>query len=311
MTPPPPQPKVTRTPPPPTVTPAPPQPTVTLTTTKATTYYSVRGTTTSKIFEEIEAHRLVEQDGTHAAGLAAANSEVKWNARENGVLCTPGPVRITLDLVVTLPRHEHPNDLAEELRQRWQHFAAAVAAHEQRHVDIFLDGATAVRARIEAALKDWMSCIDLNATIERLWKDQQIETEKAQREFDLDDRARIADDRKPLQVAIDTRNARLTTVTAELRQLDATLDERGRRVDAVRAKIDAVKVDLAKANATCSRPTNRIAPLCRQYNALAADHNALVREHASVAMHRNRVATEHNMLLESITGLLEALNWAY
>ena len=67
----------------PTVTPALPPPlAVTLTTTKATTHYSVRGTTTSTIFEEIEANGLVEIDGKRAMGLAVANSEVKLNARE-------------------------------------------------------------------------------------------------------------------------------------------------------------------------------------------------------------------------------------
>jgi hypothetical protein len=58
--------------------PAPPRPTVTLAATKATTYYSVHGTTTSTIFEEIRAQGLVEQDGMQAVGLAAANSELKW-----------------------------------------------------------------------------------------------------------------------------------------------------------------------------------------------------------------------------------------
>jgi hypothetical protein len=52
--------------------PHPPQPTVTLTTTRATTYYSVHGTTTSKIFEDIKAHGLAEQDGKHAEGLTSA-----------------------------------------------------------------------------------------------------------------------------------------------------------------------------------------------------------------------------------------------
>jgi len=64
-------------PPQPTVTPAPPQPTVTLTTTRATTYYSVHGTTTSKIFEDIKAHGLNEQDGKHAEGLTSAKSEIR------------------------------------------------------------------------------------------------------------------------------------------------------------------------------------------------------------------------------------------
>src|SRR5438067_241632 len=43
----------------------------------ATTYYSVHGTTTSKIFEDIKAHGLSDQDGKHAEGLTSAKSEIR------------------------------------------------------------------------------------------------------------------------------------------------------------------------------------------------------------------------------------------
>ena len=93
------------------VSPAPTRPIVTLTTTRATTYYSLRETTTKRIFEEISAHRLIEQDGQHAVGLALARSKMTWKARAMDAWCTPESVTITLDLVVTLPRHERPDDL--------------------------------------------------------------------------------------------------------------------------------------------------------------------------------------------------------
>jgi predicted secreted Zn-dependent protease len=291
------------------ILPAPPRPAVTLTSTTATTYYLLWGTTTSKIFEEIEAQRLRDQDGERAAGLAAARSEMTLNGRENGALCTPESVKVTLDLVVTLPRHERVNDLSNDLRQRWEHFAAAVAAHEQRHVDIFVNSANTVKARIEAVLKKWVSCDDLKTTLQTLWNSQQAETDKANQEFDAAERARVDRDRKPLQAEIDRTNAALTGVTAEVRQLDAALDDLSRRAAAMRKNIDDVKADMANANGTCSRPTDRIEALCRQYNALVARHNALVAEHSSVVAHRNRLAGEHNLLVESVNGLIEALNW--
>src|SRR3989442_9971211 len=40
-----------------------------------------------------------------------------------------------------LPRHETADDLPADLRDRWERFVARVAAHEQRHVDIYLEGA--------------------------------------------------------------------------------------------------------------------------------------------------------------------------
>ena len=74
-------------PPQPTVTPGRPQPTVTLTT-RATTYYSVHGTTTTKIFEDIKAHGLNEQDGKHAEGLTSAKSEMALKTLETSALYT-------------------------------------------------------------------------------------------------------------------------------------------------------------------------------------------------------------------------------
>jgi predicted secreted Zn-dependent protease len=282
---------------------------VRLITTKATTYYSVHGTTTNQIFEEIKAQGLLERDGEFAGGLASAKSEMQWNGRDTGALCTSDSMTITLDLVVTLPRHERPNDLSNDLRERWQHFAATVAAHEQRHVDIFVNAASSVKARIETALKKWASCHDLTAAIRDLWKTHEVETEKAQHQFDVEDRARIDNDRKPLLDKIETSKARLTALTAEVRHFDATLGDLSRRTGAVRQNMDAVKADIANANGTCSRPTDRIAGFCRQYNALVADHNAVVAEHASVLAHRNRLADEHNFLVESINQLIETVNW--
>jgi predicted secreted Zn-dependent protease len=289
--------------------PAPPQPVVTLTTTRTTTYFSVRATTTNKIFEEIKAHGLHEQDGEHAVGLATAKSEMIWRARETGALCTPESVTVTLNLVVTLPRHERPDELSNDLRERWEHFAAAVAAHEERHVEIFVNGANTLKARIEAAVKKWASCAELETTVKNLWNSEQADTENAQREFDAADRARVDKDRKPLQAAVSAGRAKLTALTAEIRQLDSALDDVVRRAGAVRDSIDAVDADIAKANGTCSRPTDRIVALCRQSNTLVTRHDALVAEHSSLVAHRERLAGEQNALVASINELIETLNW--
>ena len=316
MLPHPPQPTVTPAPPQPTVTPGRPQPTVTLTTTSATTYYSVHGTTTSKIFEDIKAHGLNEQDGKHAEGLTSAKSEMALKTLETsslytseGALCTPESVTITLDLLVTLPRHERPNDLSNDLRERWQQFVEGVAVHEQHHVDIAVNGANVLKTGIEAVLKNRASCAELETLLRRLWKSQQVEIDKAHGEFDAADRARVDKGRKPLQAEIDTMKTRLTGVTVDVRQLDATLDDLSRRAGAVRENINAVTARIAKANGTCSRPTDRIQALCRQYNALVDNHNALAAEYSSRVERRNRLASEHTGLVETMNELIETLNW--
>jgi len=299
MLPHPPQPTVTPAPPQPTVTPGRPQPTVTLTTTSATTYYSVHGTTTTKIFEDIKAHGLSEQDGKHAEGLTSAKRPAPCTLRRE----------ITLDLLVTLPRHEHPNDLSNDLRERWQQFVEGVAVHEQHHVDIAVNGANVLKTGIETVLKNRASCAELETILRRLWKSQQVEIDKAHGEFDAADRARVDKGRKPLQAEIDTMKTRLTGVTVDVRQLDATLDDLSRRAGAVRENINAVTARIANANGTCSRPTDRIQALCRQYNALVDNHNALAAEYSSRVERRNRLASERTGLVETMNELIETLNW--
>jgi len=291
--------------------PAPPQVTVRLATNTATAYYSVRATTTDKIFEEIKASGLREENGRFAAGLASAKSEIRWTARETGALCTPQSVTIALDIVVTLPRHEHANDLTQDLRERWEHFSASVVQHEQGHVDIFVKGANAAKASIDAVLKKWVSCADLERTLRRLWEIHEAETEKAQREFDAADRARLDEDRKPLQAAIDAKQARLTSLTAEIRQIDMTLRALSSQAGAVREHMSVVRADIAKVNGTCSRPTDGVEALCQYHNVLAANHNAIAAEHASVVAQRNKLADEHRVLVESINEQIETLNWVY
>jgi predicted secreted Zn-dependent protease len=283
---------------------------VTVTTTQKTTYYSVRGTTRKDIFEEIKANGLLDQDGQRSEGRTSAEYEMRMLTRESGTQCVPDSVRITLDIVLTLPRHERFNDLSEVLRERWQHFAAAIEAHEQRHVDIAVNGANSLKTRADAVVKDWMSCADLLAALRSLPETQGIETQKAHREFDADYRAEMAKNRKPLLNDLATKRARVAALTAELRQISATVDDLRRRRDVLRRDMDIVKADVANANGTCSRPTDdRIGALCRRYNALAANSDALAAKHSSVVAHRDRLMGEQTLLQESINELLETLAW--
>ena len=153
--------------------------------------------------------------------------------------------------------------------------------HEQHHVDIAVNGANVLKTGIETVLKNRASCAELETILRRLWKSEQVEIDKAHGEFDAADRARV----------------------------EATLDDLSRRAGAVRENINAVTARIAKANGTCSRPTDRIQALCRQYNALVDNHNALAAEYSSRVERRNRLASERTGLVETMNELIETLNW--
>jgi predicted secreted Zn-dependent protease len=254
--------------PPPALSPQP----VAVETSVSTTYYTVRGTTTGAIFTAIDANGLVEPGGQRAVGMTS----VEWKLSSGdvdarAVPCVFPSLTVRLQVAVTLPRHETPNDLPSDLRDRWERFVARVAAHEQRHVDIYLDGAKAMKERLEAT-RTAVSCADVEKAIDDTWRAQQAEIERAQKEFHTVDETTARSEREALQARLDGTRAQLDPVDAEIRRLDAELVELRRQADAGRTD--------------------------------------LVAQHNTVAGRRRELAEEHNRLVADANGLIDALNWA-
>ena len=252
--------------------PAPPRQPVAVETSVSTRYYPVRGTTTPAIFAAIDANGLVETSGQRAIGLTSVDWKLtSGDVDVRAVPCVFPSLTVTLHLVVMLPRHETPDELPADLRDRWDRFVARVAAHEQRHVDIYLEGANAMKARLEAT-RTAVSCADLEKGIDAAWRAQQADIERAQAEFHAEDETRTRTEREALQGRLDGTRARLDAAAAEIGRLDAEVADLRRQVETGRADLVA------------------------QHNALAARRSAL--------------AEEHNRLVADVNGLIDALNWA-
>ena len=252
--------------------PAPSQQPVVVETSVSTTYYSVRGTTTAAIFTAIDGNGLVETSGQRAVGMTS----VEWKLTSGdvdarAVPCVFPSLTVRLQVKVTLPRHETPDDLSADLRDRWERFVARVAAHEQRHVDIYMEGAKAMKERLEAS-RTAVSCADVEKAIDEAWRAEQAEIEHAQKEFHTSDETTARSERDALQARLDGTRAQLDPVDAEIRRLDAEIVELRRQADAGRADV-------------------------------VAQHNAL-------AGRRQTLAEEHNRLVADANGLIDALNWA-
>ncbi len=252
--------------------PAPPQQPAVVETSVSTRYYPVRGTTTAAIFAAIDANGLADTRGQRAVGVTFAEWKLtSGDVDVRAVPCVFPSLTVRLDLVVTLPRHEAPEMLPAELRDRWERFAARVGAHEQRHVDIYLDGAKAMKERLEGT-RTTVSCADLEKAIDAAWRAQQADIERAQTEFHGADESTARSEREALQARLDSTRARLEPAEAEIRRLDAELADLRRQVDAGRAD-------------------------------LVAPHNAL-------AGRRRGIVEEYNQLIADTNGLIDALNWA-
>src|SRR3989475_6439740 len=85
-----------------------------LKTSSSTRYYSVRGTTTGAIFDDIEKNGLFDTKARRAIGLTSGEWSIDWRGIETRpALCSPESMTITLKLVVTLPQHDQLNDLSQ------------------------------------------------------------------------------------------------------------------------------------------------------------------------------------------------------
>jgi predicted secreted Zn-dependent protease len=252
--------------------PAPPAQPLAIETNVSTRYYPVRGSTTAAMFAAIDGNGPVEPSGQRAAGLTSVDWKLTSGEVDlRTVPCVFPSLTIALHVVVTLPRHETPDDLPADLRGRWEGFVARVAAHEQRHVDIYLEGANGMKARMEAT-RTAVSCADLEKAIDAAWRAQQADIELAQAEFHAADATTARSERETLQARLDSTRARLEPVEAEIRRLDAETADLRRQVDAGRADLVA------------------------QHNALAGRHRVLAEELKGLVVDAN--------------GLIDALNWA-
>ena len=298
-----------------TVVPTPQRERVVLKTTNATRYYPIRGTSTTAIFDEIDKNGLFDSNGRRAVGLTSAEWNMDWKGVEaRPGLCGQDSMTITLNLVVSLPEHRRSSDLPQHVRARWQQFAAGVAAHEQRHVDIYLDGARRMKSRMEAILTKPASCSKLGDTMRALWVNQQADIEKAQNQFHIEEDAKSHDHRKPLQAQIAVQQKRLSALDSDIRGLDQALETLKRRSDTTLAELDAVKGQMGKSGSSpsvCGQSglTSKLLALCQRHNALVATYNALVEQHNGTVARRNSLADEHDRIVATTNTLIEALNW--
>ena len=288
---------------------------VTLRTSTSTQSYVVRGATSRAIFDSIDGNGLSDNNGRRAVGLTSGHWSFDWSGfQAGGGFCNAAPMTITLTLVVTLPTLDQPDGLSPDIETRWQRFAARVTAHEQQHVDIYLEGAKTMKTLMEATLATPSSCATLQTTIRSIWDRQQAEVEASQEQFHLEDEARSQADRTPLQAQIAANQAGLTAIESEARETDLALEDLARQISATRARGDIVEVEMAQSagapfNCSQSRSTPHLHALCQQYDRLVMAHNALVERHNGLAERKRTLQREHNQTIAITNDLIDVLNW--
>lgn len=278
-----------------------------------TVFYSVEGQTTAAIFESISLSGP-HSDTEKASGLTATLWGYSLETLLSPTGCQIGPMRISLDARVILPRHTNLSNLPEAIALSWQKFAADVAAHEQRHVDINFAGVDLIREKM-LELPGSESCEALEVEVENLWNQEQLAIQAAHDQFHDEEDARVTALRAPLQGQIDANQARIRILAAQIASLDSTITAKSEEVASVEAQLDALRGQIDAI--LTAYPEGELPPeafaqydeLREHFNSIALDFNDLVDLYNATIVQRNIVAAEHDGLVAATNDLVDEFNW--
>jgi predicted secreted Zn-dependent protease len=293
--------------------PTPAEQRVQLKTAQSTVYYAVKGSTTNAIFDFIEHFGPTDGEGQRGSGLTSAKWSYVWKGNTSRSGCSIGSMTISLDLVVTLPRHEQPSALPAAIATNWDKFAKEVTTHEQRHVDIYLDGAKTMQERM-AAIPVRSSCSDLEKDLTSTWSGEQKEIEDAQGQFHAEEEAKIAAARAPIKAQMDANRARLAILDRQIQDSAAKVQRLRDETKSLEGQIEPLKTELDRIETTygANLPPQvfaRYESLRPVYNALAQRYNQVVDQHNAAIDEQTRLSAEHERLIAATNALVDTFNW--
>ena len=278
----------------------------------STAYYDVEGATTEAIFSFVERNGPTDGEGKRGSGLTSVTWGYEWQGMRSGDSCAIRSMTIRADIVVTLPRHANEAALDPAIRAHWQRYAEGVAAHEQRHVDIYRDGALKLKTLMQQ-IPALDSCGLLEGEIGRIWSEQQDSINRAQAAFHEEEALRLAAQRQPLAARIEQNRASLASLQSRIAALDQQLRSLRAEIDDLDKQIDDVDAQIEKVEDSNQPPADKQAQLVvliQHRNALVTRHNAAVDDHNAALTQRDQLASQHAATLAETNQLVEDYNWA-
>jgi predicted secreted Zn-dependent protease len=282
-----------------------------LDTTLETNYYPVEGTTTESIFNHIERNGPTDGDGKRGSGLTSVVWGYEWQGGPETGQCAIRSMTIRAEMEVTLPQHVDPDSLPASIRDDWDAYATSVAVHEQKHVDIYNDGAETIRARM-LAVGPKPNCDELEAEIKRVWAEEQAQINNMQAEFHQQEFDRLAQQRAPIATQIDANRVEIDSLQDQIDALDAEILELRSTIDALIFEIAHIDQEIKEVNDSEASPTDKQAQLIvliQQRNSLQSRHNEAVDEHNDKLAQREPLVTKRSQLIDATNLLVDEFNW--
>lgn len=282
-----------------------------LKTTLETTYYDVDGLTTEAIFSYIERNGPTDGEGKRGSGLTSVVWGYEWQAGPESNDCAIGSMTIKADMVVTLPRHIHEEQLPAGVRSHWDAYAKGVETHEQTHVQIYEDGAQELR-RSMAKIGPQKTCDQLESEIKRVWTEGQNRINARQASFHSDEYARLARQREPLSDKIDDNRAEIGSLQRQIDALGRKIRDLSGDISELEGDIGTIDEQVKKVNESSQSPQDKQAQLVvllQQRNALQVRHNDDVEEHNQALDGRAALVKQRDDLINATNDLVDLFNW--
>jgi predicted secreted Zn-dependent protease len=286
---------------------------VRLHTNSSTKAYPVKGSTSETIFDYIERNGPTDDSGQRGSGLTAAKWSYVWKGSASREGCGIASLTVSLDLTVTLPKHEAPQSLTPSVSRSWERFAADVGSHEQHHVDIYMAGAQTMKGLMQA-IQPKASCDLLEKEIGAVWSREQKAIDDLQEVFHKDEDTRLSASRRPLQTQIETNRGRLNAMNSQIKAMDEQIDSLRKQIKEAQDLITPLKSQMESIEGAYGSnvpPTifARYENLRSQYNALIGRYNSLVEQHNSLLDQRSKVAADYERLISTTNDLVDTFNW--
>ncbi|RYZ04845.1 MAG: DUF922 domain-containing protein [Myxococcales bacterium] len=145
--------------------------------------YLVSGRTVAELSRSMRAHASANWPDPQAVGMTVSTIPVAGICQEYSDGGGLRDATISLSLVVHLPEWQEHDQAPKALQRSWDRFLKALTAHEEGHVEISIEHATALRNEL-AMLTPEPSCQELTAKFQDRANLAQARMDRAQAEYD-------------------------------------------------------------------------------------------------------------------------------
>lgn len=145
--------------------------------------YAVTGRTVAELSRSMRAHASANWPDPQAVGMTVSTIPVAGRCQEYSDGGGLRDATISLSLVVHLPDWQEREQAPVALQRSWDRFLTALTKHEEGHVEISIQHATALRNEL-AALTPEASCQELTAKFQDRANLAQARMDRAQADYD-------------------------------------------------------------------------------------------------------------------------------